>query len=93
MRGSISRSVLTKELFSSESTVKEVYVNPNFDWSDAVGQFYVLGSEGIPYSTLFNKLNEIWGYGNCKLSITKEFDALVLYGKRLVYNSGRWVGV
>lgn len=93
MYGEIAKSDLTKTLLREEPTVYEVYVRPDFDWSDNCGEFYILGKGTVPITSILNRLQAIWGAGNCRVCVTYAFDSLLLANKRLVYNSGKWVGV
>lgn len=93
MYGEIAKSDLTKTLLAKEPTVYEVYVKPDFDWSNDYGEFYILGKGTVPITSILNRLQAIWGVGKCKVYVTPSFDSLLLANKRLVYNSGKWVGV
>lgn len=93
MYGSIAKSYMTKSLIESEPSINEVYVKPEFKWSDTEAEFYIMSKTTIPVTSLLNRLNKIWGFGKCRIYITKSFDSLLLAEKRLIYNNRKWVGV
>ncbi len=92
MLGSINKRYLTHQIFEDTQGVTDVYTERDFDWNQRTAVFYVRGNAAMDnVAMLLYKLSAVWGAQNITLRATKEFDALVLSEKALIYSNGRWL--